>query len=118
MRVSKSILVAVAIVLGVPLAAFALATLSGVVRDTSGAVLPGVDVDAASAVLIEQVRTPTTDGTDRYQIVDLRPGTYTVTFTLARYSVVKREGVEVTGTAVTIANAELRVGTLQETVTV
>jgi hypothetical protein len=105
-------------VLGVPLAALAQATLTGVVRDTSGAVLPGVTVEATSSVLIEKTRTGVTDSTGRYQIVDLRPGTYTVTFTLESFSVVKREGIELTGAFTTTANAELRVGTLQETVTV
>jgi hypothetical protein len=69
-------------------------------------------------VLIEKARTATTDGTGRYQIVDLRPGTYTVTFTLQGFSVIRREMVELTGTATTTVNADLRVGNLQETVTV
>jgi carboxypeptidase family protein len=118
MRAVKSILVALAIVVGVPWIASAQATLSGVVRDTSGAVLPGVTVEATSPVLIEKSRTAVTDGQGRYQIVDLRPGTYTVTFTLPSFSVVKRDDVVLTGTAVTTVNADLRVGTLQETVTV
>ena len=63
-----------------PSVAFAQASIAGVVRDTSGAVLPGVTVEAASPVLIEKVRTAVTDGNGRYQLVDLRPGTYTSPF--------------------------------------
>jgi hypothetical protein len=107
-----------AIVAGLPLTAFAQATLTGIVRDTSGGVLPGVTVEASSPVLIEKSRSALTDSTGRYQIVDLRPGTYTVTFTLPSFSVVKRENVELTGTLTTTVNADLKVGTLQETVTV
>jgi hypothetical protein len=97
---------------------FAQATLSGLVRDTSGAVLPGVTIEAASPVLIEKVRTATTDGSGRYQIVDLRPGAYTVTFTLAGFNTVKREGVALSGSAATAIDVELRVGALEETITV
>jgi len=118
MRALRSVVLVFAMVVGVPLTALAQASLTGVVRDTSGAILPGVTVEAASPVLIEKVRTGVTDGTGRYVIIDLRPGTYTVTFTLASFSVVKREAVELTGTAATTVNADLRVGTLQETVTV
>jgi hypothetical protein len=118
MRGFKLVLLALALVVSIPMAAFAQATLSGLVRDTSGAVLPGVTVEATSPVLIEKARTATTDGTGRYQIVDLRPGTYSVTFTLQGFSVLKREMVELTGTATTTVNADLRVGNLQETVTV
>ena len=67
------------------------------VKDASGAVLPGVTVEAASPVLIEKVRTAVTDGTGQYRIVDLRPGTYTVTFTLTGFSTFKREGIELAG---------------------
>src|SRR5262249_38217372 len=81
----------------VPAAAFAQASIAGAVRDTSGAVLPGVTVEASSAALIEKVRAVSTDGTGQYKIVDLRPGTYAVTFTLPGFSVVKREGIELAG---------------------
>ena len=118
MRGFKLVLLGLALVVSIPMAAFAQAVLSGVVKDTSGAVLPGVTVEATSPVLIEKARTATTDGTGRYQIVDLRPGVYTVTFTLQGFSVAKREMVELTGTATTTVNADLRVGNLQETVTV
>src|SRR2546428_701062 len=69
--------------------------IAGVARDTSGGVLPGVTVEAASPALIEKVRTVVTDGEGRYNIVDLRPGSYTGTFSLGGFSTVKREGVEV-----------------------
>jgi hypothetical protein len=101
-----------------PAAAYAQASITGVVRDTSGAVLPGVTVEASSDVLIERTRSAVTDGTGQYRIVDLRAGTYTVTFTLTGFSTVKREGIELTGALTASVNAELRVGTLAETITV
>src|SRR5215475_627029 len=70
--------------------------ISGTVKDTTGAVLPGVTVEASSPALIEKVRTATTDAEGQYRIVDLRPGTYTVTFTLPGFSAAKREGIELT----------------------
>src|SRR5262245_44828938 len=94
------------------------ATITGVVKDGSGAVLPGVTVEASSEVLIEKVRTATTDGTGQYRIVDLRPGTYAVTFTLPGFSTVKREGVELSGSFVASINADLKVGGVTETITV
>ena len=87
----------VALLVVVPSAAFAQASITGVVKDTSGAVLPGVTVEASSPVLIEKVRTAVADGTGQYRIIDLRPGTYSVTFTLTGFSTVKREGIELTG---------------------
>ena len=99
-------------------AAFAQASLAGLVRDASGAVLPGVTVEASSPVLIEKLRSTVTDGTGRYTIPDLRPGTYRVTFTLPGFRTVVREGVELSGTAVFTINADMTVGGLQETITV
>src|SRR5580692_8734063 len=81
----------------IPALASAQGSITGVVKDSSGAVLPGVTVEAASPVLIERVRTVATDGTGQYRIVDLRPGNYTVTFTLTGFVPVKREGIELTG---------------------
>src|SRR5712692_8050888 len=92
--------------------------IAGVARDTSGAVLPGVTVEATSPVLIEKVRTVVTDGEGRYSIVDLRPGTYVVTFTLTGFSTARREGVDLPGGFTATVNAELRVGALEETITV
>ena len=99
-------------------AAFAQGTIAGVVRDASGAVLPGVTVEAASPALIEKVRNAVTDGTGRYRIEDLRPGEYTVTFSLSGFATVKREMLTVSGSAVIAVDAELRVGGVQETITV
>jgi hypothetical protein len=93
-------------------------SIAGAVRDTSGAVMPGVTVEAASPALIEQVRSVTTDEKGQYKIVDLRPGVYTVTFTLPGFAAVKREGIELTTQFTAIVNAELRVGAITETVTV
>src|SRR5689334_3567709 len=98
--------------------AWAQAVLAGAVKDSSGAVLPGVTVEAASPALIEKVRTTVTDGAGRYRIEDLRPGTYTLTFSLPGFATVKRDGVIVSGSAVIAVDAELRVGGVQETVTV
>src|SRR5215204_3261033 len=72
-----------------------LGTIAGSVKDVSGAVLPGVTVEASSPALIEKVRAVTTNGTGLYRIVNLPPGTYTVTFTLNGFGTVRREGVEV-----------------------
>ena len=101
-----------------PSVVYAQATLAGVARDTSGAVLPGVTVEAASPVLIEKVRTATTDETGRYSIPDLRPGDYTVTFALTGFRTIVRSGVALSGTAVVTINADLTVGGVQETITV
>jgi hypothetical protein len=81
-------------------------------------VLPGVAVEAASPALIEKVRSVVTDGTGQFRIVDLRPGVYEVTFTLPGFAVVRRQGIELTGTFTATVNAEMRVGALEETVTV
>ncbi|MEP7306926.1 MAG: carboxypeptidase regulatory-like domain-containing protein [Acidobacteriota bacterium] len=101
-----------------PASAFAQATITGVVKDASGAVLPGVTVEAASPVLIEKVRSDVTDGSGAYRIVNLLAGTYTVTFTLPGFSVVKREDIELTGSFIATVNADMKVGGISETVTV
>src|SRR5712691_121291 len=110
--------VALVFLLFVPLAASAQSSLAGVAKDTSGAVLPGVTVEAASSALIEKVRSVTTDASGQYKIVDLRPGTYTLTFTLTGFSTVKREGIELSGSGTVQINADLKVGALAETITV
>jgi hypothetical protein len=102
----------------VPSVAYAQASIAGVVKDTSGAVLPGVTVEAASPALIERARSVVTDGTGQYKIENLRPGTYTVAFTLPGFNTVKREGIELTGSFTAKVDADLRVGALEETVTV
>src|ERR1044072_2758783 len=91
----------------VPAVAWAQATITGTARDTSGAVLPGVTVEATSPALIERVRTVVTDGTGQYRIVDLRPGTYVVSFSLPGFSTVKREGIELSGAFVATINADM-----------
>src|SRR5438477_7336109 len=90
----------------------------GVVKDASGAVLPGVTVEAASPVLIEKSRTAVTDGQGLYRIVDLRPGVYAVTFTLSGFSTLKREGLELTAGFTATVNSDLKVGEVAETITV
>ena len=92
--------------------------LAGIVKDSSGAVLPGVSVEASSPSLIEKSRTVVTDGSGQYRIVDLTPGTYTLTFSLSGFTTIKREGVELTGGGVTTINADLRLGAVAETITV
>jgi hypothetical protein len=93
-------------------------TLTGTVRDASGAVLPGVTVEAASPTLIEKVRTAVTDGAGVYRIVNLDPGTYSLTFTLQGFNQVKRENIEVSGSATLTVPIEMRVGDLTETIIV
>jgi hypothetical protein len=106
------------VLLLLPAAALAQGAITGVVKDVSGGVLPGVTVEAASPVLIEKVRSVTTDATGQYRVVDLRPGTYSVTFSLAGFKTVKRDGIELTGTFVATVSADLTVGELNETITV
>jgi hypothetical protein len=102
----------------VPRLALAQASITGTVKDMSGAVLPGVTVEASSDVLIEKVRTATTDGTGQYRIVNLSPGIYTVTCSLPGFSTFKREGVALTGSFTATINAELKVGAIAESVTI
>src|SRR5688572_29397832 len=102
----------------VPALAHAQSSVAGTIRDASGAVLPGVTVEAASPVLIEKVRSNVSDGSGQYRITELPPGTYTITFTLPGFTTVKREAVELTGVGVTTINTDMRVGALQETITV
>ena len=85
-------------VLLLPASVFAQASLTGTVRDASGGVLPGVTVEASSPALIEKVRTAVTDGSGQYRIVDLRAGTYTLTFSLPGFNTVERENIELSGT--------------------
>jgi hypothetical protein len=110
--------VTLSIVLAPTVAVAQITGIAGVVRDTSGAVVPGVTVEASSPALIEKVRSVTTDAQGLYQIVDLRPGVYTVTFSLQGFQTVRREGVELTGSFTATVNAELSVGALEETITV
>src|SRR5215470_19164355 len=113
MRSSLRVLAGVLSLVLFPSIAWSQAAITGVVKDASGGVLPGVTVEAASPALIERVRSAVTDDTGQYRIVDLRPGTYSVTFALTGFSTVKREGIELSGTFVATVNGDLRVGTLQ-----
>ena len=90
----------------------------GVVRDTSGGVLPGVTVEATSPALIDQARTAVSDGEGRYRIVDLRPGPYTVTFSLPGFSTVRREGIEMSVGFTATVHADLAVGSIEQTIIV
>ena len=120
-RVVNVVVKVVATVAGIlllPSFVFAQATIAGVIRDASAAVLPGVSVEAASPALIEKARTVVSDGTGQYRITDLPPGTYVLTFTLTGFTTVRREGLVVSGSGVITANADLRVGAVAETVTV
>src|SRR5262249_441140 len=113
-----------ALMLLLPAAAAAQAAITGVVKGVSAAVLRGVSGGGAGAVLVgrgvlmEKVGGVVSDRSGQYRIVDLAPGTYSVTFTLTGFSAVKREGVELTGSFVATVNAELKVGTVAETITV
>jgi hypothetical protein len=96
----------------------ATASIAGVVTDSSGAILPGVTVEASSPALIEKVRTATTDGSGQYRIEQLRGGAYRLTFSLQGFTTVRREGVELAGSFAATVNAEMNPGSLEETVTV
>jgi hypothetical protein len=101
-----------------PAAAYAQASIVGTVRDASGAVLPGATVEASSPALIEKTRTVVTNAVGQYAIEDLRPGTYTVTFTLSGFSTVRREGIELAGAFVATVNGDMKLGGVTETITV
>ena len=117
----KSILrggVHLVVVLLFPYVSAAQSGIAGVVRDTSGAVLPGVTVEAASPVLIEKVRTVVTGEDGTYSIVDLRPGVYAVTFSLTGFSTIRREGLELPASFTATVSVSMQVGAIEETVTV
>ena len=111
-------LMTLACVLALPAAARAQSAIAGVVKDSSGAVLPGVTVEAASPALIEKTKVVVTDGAGAYKIIDLRPGMYTVTFTLAGFQTFKREGLELPSDFTANVDATMKVGALEESVTV
>jgi carboxypeptidase family protein/TonB-dependent receptor-like protein len=101
-----------------PATVHAQSAIAGVIKDTSGSVMPGVNVEAASPALIERMRAVVSDEHGEYKIVDLRPGTYSIIFTLTGFSTFKRDGIELPGNFTATVNAELRVGSLEETITV
>jgi len=96
-----------------PSAAYAQASIAGAVKDTSGAMLPGVTVEASSDALIERSRSAVTDNAGQYKIVDLPPGVYAVVFTLSGFKTVRREGIILQGTFVAQVNGDLQLGALE-----
>lgn len=116
MRIAKSLAILALLLLPAP--ALAQGSLTGTVRDASGAVLPGVTVEAASPVLIEKTRSAVTDGTGQYRIIDLRPGIYVLTATLPGFATFKRDSIELTGTQTITIPVEMRVGAIEESVVV
>jgi hypothetical protein len=117
-RLSRKALAITLALLLWPLAASAQSLFTGLVSDESGAALPGVTVEASSPALIEKVKTVVTDGAGRYTIVDLRPGTYKLTFSLAGFSTAIRDALEITANFTATINVELKVGSLEESITV
>ena len=115
---AKSILEAVALLALLPAVVTAQSAIAGQITDNTGAVLPGVTVEAASPVLIEKVRTAVTDGQGRYTIVDLRPGTYRVSFSLPGFRTAVREQLELPSDFTATVSMQLAVGTLEESLTV
>ena len=118
MRSTVRCFVLLALVLTPVLASAQTSTISGTVKDASGGVLPGVTVEVSSPALIEKTRSTVTSGEGTYAILALRPGVYTVKFELPGFSTVIREGVELTSDFTATINADLKVGTLEETLTV
>lgn len=119
-RIARTVFIALFGGILIPASGFAQqdAAISGLVTDTTGGVMPGVTVEARSPSLIEAVRTAFTDGSGRYNITALPPGSYSITFTLPGFNTVVREGLELTSAFAAAINAELQVGSLEETVTV
>ena len=117
-KIATIALAGLALLALLPGRADAQSVITGVVKDTTGAVLPGVTIEATSPALIEKVRSVVTDEAGQYRIVDLRPGVYVVTFSLPGFTTVKRDGIELPTTFTATINAELRVGSIEESVTV
>jgi hypothetical protein len=116
--IKKVLFMALAGLCLLPMAAQAQSAFTGTVKDTSGAVLPGVTVEAASDALIEKTRSVVTDANGGYRLVDLRPGTYSLTFSLEGFSTVKRDGIQLESNFTMTVNTDLKVGALEETLTV
>jgi hypothetical protein len=118
---ARRLLGAICVTLGVLSPAVALAqtsAIAGTVKDTSGAVLPGVTVEVSSPALIEKTRSSVTDGSGQYKVDALRPGIYSVTFTLPGFNTVKRDNIELTSDFTAAINGEMKVGAVEETITV
>jgi len=117
-RLVMCLIVVSAAVFLVPATSSAQAVIAGVVKDSSGSVIPGVLVEASSPALIEKTRSVVTDSSGQYRIVDLSPGTYLVSFTLAGFKSVRRGNIVLEGTFNATVNSELQVGAVEETLTV
>jgi hypothetical protein len=117
-RLWKGLLLLVVCLVALPGVVAAQSQFTGQVKDESGAVLPGVTVEAASPSLIEKSKLSVTDSNGRYTILDLRQGTYKITFTLTGFATVVRDGVELAANFVSTINADMKVGALEETITV
>jgi hypothetical protein len=118
LRIFRYAIAVAALTLAAPAIGWAQSAITGTVRDSSGAVLPGVTVEAASDALIEKSRTVVTDSEGLYRIVDLRPGRYMLTFSLTGFTTVRREGIDLPSEFVATINTEMRVGALEESITV
>src|SRR6478609_4679577 len=116
--IRKALFMALASLCLLPIAAHAQSAFTGTVKDTSGAVLPGVTVEAASDALIEKTRSVVTDANGGYRLVDLRPGTYSLTFSLEGFSTVKRDAIQLESNFTMTVNTDMKVGALEETLTV
>lgn len=117
-RLGLGILLGLAMLLMVPAVSSAQSAIVGLLTDDSGGVLPGVTVEASSPVMIEGSKTTITDGQGRYRFVEMRPGTYKLTFSLTGFGTVVREGIELPSNFVATVNAEMKVGSLEETINV
>lgn len=104
--------------LALPASGFAQSAIAGVVKDATGAVLPGVTIEASSPALIEKTRSSVTDASGNYKMIDLRPGVYTIVFSLVGFNTVRSEGIELPAEFTAQVNAEMRVGAIEETITV
>src|SRR5213594_2947248 len=117
-RLAAAVALLVALLVLLPTTSFAQSSIAGVVKDDTGAVLPGVIVEAASSALIEKTRSVVSDEQGQFKIVDLRPGVYAVTFSLQGFSTFKRDGITLQANTVATVNGDMKVGTLEETITV
>jgi Carboxypeptidase regulatory-like domain len=117
-KMAGVVVTALACLVLLPTVARAQSVITGVVKDTTGAVLPGVTVEASSDALIEKSKSAVTDGEGVYRIVDLRPGSYVVTFQLSGFSTVRREGLQLPSEFTMTINTDLKVGSLEESITV
>ena len=118
LRFTRLGLLTIGVVVGLAGSAFAQGQIAGTVKDATGALLPGVTVEASSPALIEKVHAVVSDGSGQCRVIDLRPGTYSVTFTLPGFNTFKRDGIELTGNFTATVDAEMKLGAVEETITV